>query len=83
MQRLIVIAGCVLALAGCATTPETRFSGTASEARAADCIQTGTRIRLTEGECSLSPGRSYSQEELQSTGGMTVVESLRKLDPRF
>jgi hypothetical protein len=83
MQRFIVIAGCLIALAGCATTPETRFSGAASEARTSDCIQTGTRIRLTEDQCSPSPGRSYSQEELQSTGGMTVVESLRKLDPRF
>jgi hypothetical protein len=81
MQRLIVIAGCLLALAGCATTSESRFSGIAASRM--DCVQTGTRIRLKDGECSPSPGRSYSHDELQGTGAMTVVEALGKLDPRF
>lgn len=83
MQRLIVIIGCLVALAGCATTPETRFSGTASETRAPDCIQTGTRIRLSEDDCSRVPGRSYSQEELRNAGGVTLAESLHRLDPRI
>jgi hypothetical protein len=81
MGKLILIAGCLAALAGCATDPEARLSAIGTQPESEPCIQTGTRIRLDEGECAAVSGRTYSQEELQSTGAFSLAESLRKLDP--
>ncbi|WP_460832256.1 hypothetical protein [Lysobacter humi (ex Lee et al. 2017)] len=43
--------------------------------------QTGTRIRYREGRCSAAIGRSWSRDDLLSTGRPDVVEALRALDP--
>jgi len=55
---------------------------------AAKCTQApGSHIKLAKPEdCSkaaLGPYRSYSKEELESTGETDLGEALRKLDPRF
>lgn len=54
----------------------------------AKCTQVpGSHIRLAKPEdCSKAargPYRSYSKEDLESTGETDVAEALRKLDPRF
>jgi hypothetical protein len=51
--------------------------------RQANCLQTGTRIRLKADQCSAVPGRVYSQDDLQRTGQTDVSQALRRLDPRF
>lgn len=60
--------------AGIATGPVDRF-----------CVrETGTRIvarRDRERRCSGFAGRSYSREELQSTGRPDIADALRMLDP--
>ncbi len=53
-----------------------------------DCTEaTVSRIRrnLKEGECpkSATPSRTYSKQDLESTGQTDVNEALKRLDPRF
>jgi hypothetical protein len=79
MHRLILIftlvSACAVA-AACSTTPQARRT-----TLAATCIQdTGSRIRRP-GQCSNEPGRSYSQQDLKSTGQTEVGEALQLLDP--
>ena len=69
----------------CATTSPPRTdlaSGTArTDIPAERCLKTGSRIALKDGECVSAPGRSYSKDELDRTGAITVDEALRLLDP--
>lgn len=57
----------------------------ASEAATATdrtCLRhTGTRIRYRDGRCLSVSGRSWSREELLSTGHTDVAQALRALDP--
>ncbi|MEO7073626.1 MAG: hypothetical protein ABI300_12055 [Rhodanobacter sp.] len=46
------------------------------------CIrQTGSRIRVTDGQCLPLPGRSYSGEDLNRTGAPNTARALQMLDP--
>jgi hypothetical protein len=46
------------------------------------CVHdTGTRIKSATNGCSISPGHSYSKEELDRTGRTTAAGALRNLDP--
>jgi hypothetical protein len=49
----------------------------------ARCLrETGTRIKRRDGDgCLASPGRSYSRDELQRTGALTLGEALHRLEP--
>lgn len=53
---------------------------TAAQSR---CLrETGTRIKRRDGDgCLASPGRSYSRDELQRTGSLTLGEALQRLEP--
>ena len=44
-----------------------------------------SRIRKEKGECinSAAPTRSFSKEEIESTGQTDTAEALKRLDPRF
>lgn len=48
-----------------------------------DCIRdTGTRIvRRDKDGCNGLAGRSYSQEDLRSTGDTNIADALQRLDP--
>lgn len=48
-----------------------------------NCLRhTGSRIpRKDKDDCINAPGRSYSKDDLDSTGAMTVAEALERLDP--
>lgn len=78
------------ALGGCAT-PRPASLAEASTTPLEQCDQvTGSRIRSgsragsgTACEPVGHPFRSYSAEELQSTGEMDLSEALRQLDPAF
>jgi hypothetical protein len=42
---------------------------------------TGSRLPRKEGECLSSGGRTYSSDELRSTGASNNAEALRRMDP--
>jgi hypothetical protein len=66
-----------LLLVGCtAATVKPQAAAAARDDRA--CV-TGTRISSSE-PCA-SPGRAYSDQDIQNTGATTVAEALRLLDP--
>jgi hypothetical protein len=55
---------------------------TASAVTGQPCgLQTGSRITPRPGECSISPGRSYSQTDIDRTGKVDVADALQLLDP--
>ena len=46
------------------------------------CVHdTGTRIKSATNGCSISPGHSYSKDDLDRTGRSTAAGALRNLDP--
>lgn len=72
--------------AGCAATSQTHLAADTQQltSRAPDrtCLKsTGTRIQLNEDQCAFVTGRSYSNEDIDSTGAFTTAEALRMLDP--
>ena len=84
-----------LTLAACATTaPRAPGADTAAVADSAavpkakavppDCITaTGTRIKRAPNDCTATPGRVFTQDDLDRTGAVSVSEALERLDPRF
>lgn len=81
-----------LVLAACTHTPQQGDTPTRRDeagyklittAPQRDCLTTGTHIALKPGECAMQPGRVYSQEDLERTGGMNPLDALRLLDPAF
>ncbi len=48
-----------------------------------NCLRhTGSRIpRKDKNDCINAPGRSYSKDDLDRTGAITVAEALERLDP--
>jgi hypothetical protein len=47
-----------------------------------NCLRsTGTRIVLRQKQCLTSPGRVYTQDDIQRTGAITPGGALRLLDP--
>ena len=71
----VIAAG--LLLVGCtAATVKPQAAATASNDRA--CV-TGTRISGSE-PCT-SPGRVYTDNDIQNTGAATAADALRLLDP--
>jgi hypothetical protein len=72
-----------LILAGCATTggnvPPPAGSSTMAQNPA--CLsQTGSRIPSSASDC-VNPGRSYSHDDVNSTGATTAGGALQILDP--
>jgi hypothetical protein len=72
-------------LAACAATPPAPDTvvadRTAATAPRVNCLTTGTRIALKDGECANVAGRVFSQDELQRTGAINTAQALRMLDP--
>ncbi len=82
MSRAILTAACLAALlAGCATQGPPRSSASASAAPPAGCVKdTGSRVAPKTGTC-VNFGRSWSGDDLRSTGEADVGDALQKLDP--
>jgi len=68
-----------LLLVGC--TPATVKPQPAAAAANDRACVTATRISSTEPCASPSPGRVYSDKDIQNTGATTAAEALRLLDP--
>ncbi len=92
MASLFMVAG--IASAEDAATPAADARPTKAEPQkkaapeAAKCTQApGSHIKLAKPEdcekAARGPYRSFSKEELESTGETDLGEALRKLDPRF
>jgi len=79
MLKTLVPAACVLlSLAACAPTP-TRPIQTANSPPAG-CVQSGSRIDTKNNDC-VGFGQSYTQQDIQRTGGGDTGQALRLLDP--
>jgi hypothetical protein len=76
-------AGLLAACAATPPTPDTVVGRTAATAPRFNCLTTGTRIPLKDGECANVAGRAYTQDDLQRTGAIDPAEALRRLDPAF
>lgn len=83
MSPCILITACMtLALAACAhTSSTTEVTAKPKALTQADCLTTGSRIPLKEGQCVNLAGRVYSKDDLERSGAATVADALRRLDP--
>jgi hypothetical protein len=82
MFRTLLICAVVSASAlGCSTTPQPRPVTQAAATSSRLCsVSTGSHLPKPN-ECGASPGRSYSEEDIQRTGQTNVGDALGMLDP--
>ena len=83
MHRILLICALVSASTlGCtAAQPRPDAQTTAAKADLPCAVQTGSRLSPKSGDCSVSPGRSYSQTDVERTGKVDLGEALQMLDP--
>jgi hypothetical protein len=84
MFRTLLICAVVSASAlGCSSTPQPRpDTRAAAAATPRPCsLPTASRIPARPDECSASPGRTYSQTDVERTGQTNVGDALQMLDP--
>ena len=83
MLRTLFICAVVSASAMGCSAPQPRPDTRAAAATTAQpCSQpTASRIPTKPDECSATPGRTYSEEDVQRTGQQNVGDALRMLDP--
>jgi hypothetical protein len=74
LRTLTSSAATILMLAGCATTAP------APTAQNAPCPTTGSRLAAAGPNC-MTPGHSYSSDQISSTGATTTGGALQILDP--
>jgi hypothetical protein len=91
LGNLILCLGVATATFGCATAPSPSVAdsraGNLKSAASPDShcvVDTASRIkRPADKACSATPGTSYSQQELESTGRIDTSDALKQLDPRI
>ena len=73
----------VLVFTGCAgqVAPDTHSPKLAAYPERYCLRDTGTNLRLPEGQCAPAWGRVYTREELDRTGGANLGDSLAHLLP--
>jgi len=83
MVKSSVFTACLLVALGAANIATADDSKPASnEGVKRTCMHyTGTRLNMKPDQCSTSPGRSYSKEDMDRTGHSTVSGALRNMDP--
>ena len=84
MLRTLLICAVVSASAvGCSSTPQPRSDAPAAAATATRpcALGSASRIPARPDQCSPSPGRTYSQEDVERTGQTNVADALQMLDP--
>jgi hypothetical protein len=80
MLKTLVPAAClVLSLAACAPAP-TRPSTQTMASSPPGCVNTASRIDNKNDDCA-GFGQSYTQQDIQRTGGADTGQALRLLDP--
>ena len=79
MLKTLVPAAClVLSLAACAPAPTRPTEKMASSPPG--CVRTASRINNKNDDCA-GFGQSYTQQDIQRTGGTDAGQALRLLDP--
>jgi uncharacterized lipoprotein YmbA len=73
MFKTFLLCATVMLAACASTTPTTRTA-------AAGCPGNSTASRIPK-QCSASPVRTYSQEDVERTGQTDVANALQMLDP--
>ena len=83
MLRTLLIYAVVSASAlGCSGAPQPRPDTQIADTSPRPCsLPTASRIPGKPGDCYASPGRTYSQEDVQRTGQTNVGDALHLLDP--
>jgi hypothetical protein len=82
MLRILLICAVVSASAmGCSSTPQARPDAPAAAMTRPCALGSASRIPARPDQCSPSPGRTYSQEDVQRTGQTNVADALQMLDP--
>jgi hypothetical protein len=84
MLRTLLICAVVSASAmGCSGAPQPRPDGPAAAAASArPCsLPTASRLPAKPDECSATPGRTYSETDVQRTGQTNVGDALGMMDP--
>jgi hypothetical protein len=85
-KTLVICAVVSASVVACSTMANRSESGAprpAGQAAAVACPQNSSASRLPQrpGACSSSPGRTYSNEDIQRTGQTDVASALQLLDP--
>lgn len=79
---LAVAAGCTTQNPPRAVAEDAQTHTAATLRSGPDCVrETGSRIAPKKGDCLPGSGRSYTGEQLQSTGYNDVGRALQTLDP--
>jgi len=83
MFRTLLICAVVSASAlGCSATPQPRpVTQAAATSPRCSLASTGSHLPAKSNECGASPGRTYSEEDIQRTGQTNVGDALGMLDP--
>ena len=84
MPKKILLAACLtLCVAACATSPSTSGSARPRAAKAlpAGCVvDTASRIPASPSDCAAA-GRTWTDQDIKSTGATDAGQALRQLDP--
>ena len=82
LKTLVICAVASASVVGCSSTAPRGDAKTASAAEVHPCVlQTASRIPARPEECSASPGRSYSENDVERTGKTQAGDALPLLDP--
>jgi hypothetical protein len=77
-KTLLACAVVSATLVACSTTARPQ----PATAAARPCpLESGSRIPTEPGKCSSTPGRAYSQADVERTGQTNVGDALQMLDP--
>jgi len=80
--KLLISGSLALALGACASQP-TEVAEKSAEPKAGCVSETGTRIERKDGkDAKCEPGRTYSREDIEHSGGITTGEALRRMGVR-
>ncbi len=81
LRTMLICAGVLGLTLGC-TTPQHRPEAQKTAAVAQPCdMVTGSHLRHEGGQCSASPGRTYSEDDIRNTGQTDLGQALKMLDP--
>ncbi len=83
MNRILASIAVASALvAGCAATSRTGPPSQAANAVAEPCaLRSASRIPNRTSGCAVTPGRSFSQQDIERTGQLNAGDALQMLDP--
>jgi hypothetical protein len=79
--KLLTAAGLALALGACASQP-TEVADQSDPPKRSCVRETGTRIEHDDKKKCDGPGRTYTREDLERSGGISTGEAVKRLGVR-